>query len=337
MATASLENPRYTVYMVSSDGKTKYHLTPAVLDIDMSNQEKQVAQCVTIKLANVKTGSTTINSLIDVRNRIFIYCNDGSKNDEVFRGFVWTKYNDADVDARTSTIKCYDNLIYLQESEDSLFFAKGKNTKSVMSEICKRWGITLNYTYSTITHGKLVLKGNLTNIFRSDILDLVKERTGKKYVITSQKDVMYVKPVGKNTTIYTIRHVNNAIVTREATSMDDMVTKVQILGKSGKSGKVPVVATIKGDTAKYGTLQKIQTKNSDQSLSDAKKEANATIKEYGKPQKEYQVTATDIPWIQKGDLVRVEAGSINRNLIAVGIERTINNQQKKMTLDLVDP
>lgn len=335
MATASLENPIYTVYMV--DGKAKYHLTPAVIDIDMSNQEKQVAQCVTIKLANIKTGKTTVNSLLDVRQRIFIYCNDGARNDEVFRGWIWTKYNDADVGAKTSTIKCYDNLIYLQESEDSLFFSKGKNTKSVMNTICNNWGISLNYSYSTITHGKLVLRGTLTDIFMSDILDLVKERTGKKYVIISHKDVMYVKTAGTNTTIYTLSHINNTARTREETTMDGMVTKVRILGQSGKSGKIPVVATVTGNTSKYGTLQKLQTKSSDQSLSDAKKEANATIKELGKPKKEYQVTATDIPWIRKGDLVRVEAGSINRNLITVGIERTITTKQKTMTLSLVDP
>lgn len=335
MATASLENPIYSVYLV--DGNTKYNLSPAVIDIDMSNQEKQVAQSVTVNVANITSGGKTMNSLLGVRKRIFIYANDGSKNEEVFRGWTWTRYSDADLSAHTIKVKCYDNLIYLQESEDSLYFSKGKDTKSVMSTICKKWGINLNYSYSTITHEKLVLRGTLTDIFQSDILDLVKDRTGKKYVIISQKDVMYVKTAGTNTKVYNVTKKQNAVSARAETTMDGMITKVQILGQSGEDGSIPVVATVKGDTSKYGTLQKLQTKSSDQSLSDAKKEANATIKEYGKPRQEYQVIATDIPWIKKGDLVHVEAGSINENLIAVGIERTISNKQKTMTLSLVRP
>lgn len=335
MATASLENPIYSVYLV--DGNIKYNISPAVIDIDMSNPEKQVAQCVTINVANITSNGKTMNGLLGVRKRIFVYANDGTINDEVFRGWTWTRYSDADLNAHIIKVKCYDNLIYLQESEDSLYFSKGKNTKSVMSTICKKWGINLNYSYSTITHGKLVLRGSLTDIFQSDILDLVKDRTGKKYVIISEKDVMCVKTAGSNKTVYNVIKKNNAVSARAETTMDGMITKVQILGKSGKSGKIPVVATVKGDTAKYGTLQKLQTKGSDQSLSDAKKEANATIKEHGKPRQEYQVIATDIPWIKKGDLVHVEAGSINDNLIAVGIERTISNKQKTMTLSLVKP
>lgn len=335
---ASLENPIYTVYLV--DGNTKYNLTPAVVEIHTTNQDQQVAQSVQITMANIKaTGSQTIAELIKVRHRMFIYANDGKQSDEVFRGYVWTRYPETALESNTVTIKCYDNLIYLQESEDSFYFSKGKKTSSVMKSICSRWGIPLSYSYSSITHGKLVLRGNLTNIFMSDVLDLVKKRTGTKYVILSQKDTMYIMPWGSNTTVYQILKKDNAVTTRAEETMDGMITKVKILGQAKKnSQKQPVVATVKGDTAKYGTLQKLQDKDKDTSLAAAKKEANATIKESGKPHKEYQVEAVDIPWIKKGDKVLVNAGSIsNKTLIAAGIERNITNQKKTMTLTLREP
>ena len=335
---ASLDNPIYTVYMV--DGTTKYNLTPATLEINLANQEKQVAQCATIDIVNIRTsGGETLCQLLQVRKRIFIYANDGSRSEEVFRGWTWTKYHQSDVESSIITVKAYDNLIYLQESEDSLYFSKGNDTKSVMQTICNRWGIQLNYTYSTITHSKLVLRGTLTDIFMSDVLDLVKERTGKKYVITSQKDVMNISTVGTNTTIYKIEKKNNAITVRYETSMDGMITKVVILGKADSdSEKQPVVATVAGNTSQYGTLQKLQDKDEDTSLADAKKEAQNTINEKGKPTVEYEVETNDIPWIKKGDLVYVNAGHIGgRNLIAVGIERTISNTKKTMTLSLIDP
>ena len=335
---ASLDNPNYTVYLVEK--KHKYNITPAVTGINFSNQEKQVAQSVSITATNIKTSSgKTICELLDVRKRIFIWANDGEKKDEVFRGWIWTAYHRSQMDDNLFTVKCYDNLIYLQESEDSLYFSKGKSTKSVMSKICDKWGIKLNYSYNTITHGKLVLRGTLTDIIMSDILETVRKRTGKRYVIYSQKDIMYVSSVGTNKKIYQITKKNNAVETRYEKTMDGMITKVKILGNADKkSDKVPVVATVKGDTKKYGTLQKLQTKGSDDSLKAAKKEAKATIKEHGEPTREYMVTATDIPWIKKGDTVYVDAGHITgKNLIVTGIERSISNKAKTMELTLVKP
>lgn len=332
---ASKENPTYTVYLVV--GQNTYNITPVVTDISLSNQEKQLAQSATITALNIKTKSgKTICELVDVRQRIFIYANDGSKSDEVFRGWIWTFYHKTELDSDPITLKCYDNLIYLQESDDSLYFAKGKNTKSVIQSICTRWGIKLNYSYSTITHDKLVLKGSLSNIIVSDILELVQKRRGTRYAITSQKDVMYISTVGQNKTIYQIVRKQNAVETRYDKSMDDMVTKVSILGHADKdSEKVPVVATVKGNTSKYGTLQKLLTSSKDDALSDAKKEAKTMISEKGKPAEEFTVIAADVPWIRKGDKVHVKAGHIGgRDLIVYGIERSISNKKKTMELTL---
>ena len=338
MATASEQNPIYTVYMVV--GKTKYNITPAVVDIDLSEQENQIAQTATIRFVNVRIkGGKTMCQTFDVRQRVFIYANDGTKKEEVFRGWNWTKIHDSDMEETVLTMKCYDNLIYLQESQDSMYFSKGANTKSVMNKICNKWGINLNYTYSTITHDKLVLKGALSDFILNDILNKVKDRTGKDYVVRSAKDVMYVMPVGSNKKKHRITKKGNAVNVRSEKTMDGMVTKVVILGKAEeKSEKVPVVATVSGETSKYGTLQQLQDKDEDTSLANAKKEAQNTINEKGKPFREYEVQAVDIPWIRKGDMVHVEAGHIiSQDLIAVSVERSISNTKKTMTLTLKDP
>ena len=177
---ASQDNPTYTVFLRTD--KNEYNITPAVISIDMANQEKQVAQSVDITATNIRTSSgKTLCDLLDVRRRIFVYADDGVQKGEVFRGWTWTRYHQSTLDERALKVKCYDNLIYLQESEDSLYYSSGKDTKAVMSDICKKWGINLNYSYSTITHGKLVLRGALTDIIMTDLLDPVKKRTGNKY------------------------------------------------------------------------------------------------------------------------------------------------------------
>ena len=333
---ASVENPIYTVYVIA--GNTKYNLTPAVATLDFSDQKKQIAQCVTIGLMNVQTGGQWLTSILNVRQRVFIYANDGTRNEEVFRGYIWTRAYKSGITDRTISLKCYDNLIYLQESEDSAYFSAGKSTKDVLSTFCSNWGVKLDYRYESITHSKMALRGNLADIFTADVLDLAKERTGKKYVIRSNKDTMQVLPEGSNTTVYSFKAGQNAISTGSECTMAGMVTKVKILGKADDNDRQPVEATVTGKTDEYGTLQKLINRSENTALADAKKEAQSIIKEDGTPKWEYELKAPDIPWIRKGDKVHVNAGDIvNSYMIATSVDRTIDNKGKFMTLTLEKP
>ena len=335
MAAASSAKPEYTAYIVAD--KKKYNITPAIETIDISDRDKQIAKCVTIDLMNTKVGDEWLTSLLGVRNRVFLHANDGSKEGEVFRGYVWNPTYKSGLTERTLKLKCYDNLIYFQESEHYAYFSKGKKTKAVCSSICKDWGVKLSYTYESITHSKLPLRGNLADIFTADLLDPVKDRTGKKYVILSEKDVMQIKKVGSNSTIYRFIAGQNAIQTYSSCTMDGMVTKVVILGKADDSERQPVEATVKGKTDKYGTLQKVITRDENTSLANAKKEAKSIIEENGKPKWEYELHATDVPWIRKGDKVYVDAGDMSGYYIVTGIKRTIDIKRRDMILDLEKP
>lgn len=330
---ASPANPTYTVYVVS--GSKKYDLTPAVVSLDRMDPKGQIAQRVNLHLMNVQVEGSWLSGILKARDRVSIYANDGTKNEEVFRGYLWTRLYKSSTSDRDLAFTCYDNLIYLQESEESLYFSSGKSTKDVVSSICDKWGIKLQYSYDSITHTKLPLRGNLYDILTEDILDLVKKRTGKKYVILSDKDTMYVKPVGANTTVYQFLAGNNVIKTASGWTMDGIITKVVIVGKADDNDREPIEATVTGKTSQYGTLQKIQSRSENTSLADAKKEAQHTIDENGEPKWEYEITATDIPWIRKGDNVYVNAGDITKKyLIVTDIDRMKDNKKSEMTLTL---
>ena len=329
---ATAAKPEYTAYVVA--GGTKYNITPAIESIGITDQQKQIAKCVTIQLMNTKVGNNWLTGLLGVRTRVYLYANDGTREGEVFRGFLWNRAYRSALTDRTLQLKCYDNLIYLQESDHSAFFSSGKLTKDVAATLCKDWGIQLSYTYESITHSKLPLRGNLADIFIADLLDPVKDRTGKKYVILSEKDVMQIDPVGANSTIYHFVAGQNAIQTQSVCTMDGMVTKVIILGKADDNDRTPIEATVSGDTAQYGTLQKTISRSENTSLADAKKEAQSIIDEKGKPKWEYELHATDIPWIRKGDKVHLNAGDLTGYFIVTGIDRTITGKKREMVLDL---
>lgn len=334
---ASAENPIYTVYVV--DGSNKYNLTPAVTNLGFSDQKTEMAQSATINVMNVKASGVWLSSLLKVRQRVFIYADDGTRNDEVFRGYIWSRGYKSALTDREIALKCYDNLIYFQESEIAEYFSAGKSTKDVCSTLCGKWGIKLNYSYSSITHSKLALRGNLADIFTKDVLDLAKERSGKKYVILSSKDTMQIKAEGSNGTVYSFKAGKNAVSTRSECTMDGMITKVVILGKADdENDREPVEATVSGDTGGYGTLQKVINRDENTSLADAKKEAQSIINEDGTPKWEYELKTADIPWIRKGDKVHVNAGDIfNTYLIATSVDRSIDNSGKVMTLTLEKP
>lgn len=328
---ASIEKPIYSVYIISGD--TKYNVTKAVQVMDRTEPKGQIAQRVTLLLANVKVGDTWLSSLLKARNRVFVYANDGTKEDEVFRGYLWTRARNDSLSEREIRYTCYDNLIYFQESEDSLYFSSGKSTKSIVSTICSNWGIKLQYSYESITHAKLPLTGYLSDIFTEDILDQVKKRTKKKYVILSEKDTMVVKPVGSNSTIYHFIAGKNVTKTSSGWTMEGVITKVIITGKADDDDREPIEATVSGNTSEYGTLQKVQHRDENTSLADAKIEAQNTIDENGKPKWEYELSGPDIPWIRKGDKINVSAGEMTGYRIITEVDRDGKNNLMTLTLE----
>lgn len=329
---ATKENPIYTVYVISGD--RKYNVTGATDSLDLSQQEKQIAQTATVSLADTQVSGKWLSDIISERDRVFIYANDGEQSGEVFRGFVWTISDKASTGDDTFTLKCYDNLIYFQESDEYEYFSSGKSTKSIISSLCSKWGVSVDYDYDSITHSQLVLRGALADVITADVLDLVKARTGTNYVVRSEKDRIQIKRIGSNTTIYTIAKGKNAIEFKRTRSMDGMITKVVILGKADNDDRAPVEATVKGNTDKYGTLQKLINRNENTSLADAKREAQSTLNEKGAPSVDIDVKTVDIPWIKKGDKVRVDLGRISGLFIVKGVDREISNKGKKMTLTL---
>lgn len=333
---ASKSNPVYSVYIV--DGNTKYDITPTIISIELSDQKGQIAQRANITAINVQIGGSWLAGLLKVRQRVFIYADDGEKNDEVFRGFVWSRQYKSSLEARDITISCYDNLIYMQESEDYEYFSSGKSTKDVISSICSKWGIPLEYAYESITHDKLPLRGDLSNILTSDILDLVQDRTGKKYIIRSEKDTMKVLTVGANSTVYRLIYGQNTIQTYSECTMEGMTTKVIILGKAGEDDRSPIEATITQNSEQYGTMQKVINRTESTTLADAKKEAQNILNKNSSPKWEYETRGVNVPWIRKGDKVYINAGDIaDQELIAVNIDRTIDAKGSTMTLTLERP
>ena len=83
----------------------------------------------------------------------------------------------------------------------------------------------------------------------------------------------------------------------------------------------------------YGTRQRIYRRGSDEKLADAKSAAQAILDENGKVVEEVSVNAPDIPWLRKGHLVCLKAGTSHGMYYARGVVH--NADSMTMTLDLL--
>lgn len=329
---ASMAKPEYKMNLYTSDG-TKYMFKDITTDLVVSNEKENIAEKVSITLANVKVGKKKLSSIIKLRQKVYVYANTGGGYKEVFRGFVWERKFDTSNDTREITLLCYDRLIYLQNSKDNLYRPKGSATKNVITDLAKKWGIKIRYNYKSITHEKLVYRDEyISDIFIS-ILNKAKKKTGVGYVIRCEKGVMVIETKGSNKTIYKIEKGDNALYESYLETMDDMITRVRIVKEETKkngdseeeTGNYLAVTHVDGDTKKYGTLQSIIVISKDEKLETVKKEAKNTIKSNGHPKREVSVEAVDNPWIKKGHKVRINTGFLNNYYIVNGIEHDATN------------
>lgn len=322
----SLERPVYSVYAIDQEGH-KFNVKNAILALSYSHGEKDLAVKVNLTLMNAKIEDMNkkLNDALSLKDDIYIYADIGDGAKEVFRGIIWTKEYD-EYETKEISIVAYDHLIYLQNSKDSFYFSAGKSTKDVLSSICKKWGVSLNYKYDSISHPKLLLRSQNISDSIIEVLDAVKKQTGKKYVIYSSKNVLYVDFVAQNKIVYTIKKKENAGGVKAHETMDGMVTKVVITGSADDDGKEPVLATVSGNTSGYGTLQDEISKDKDTTLSEAKKEANEVLKEKGKPFKDKTVEGIDNPMVKKGDEVKIDAGPLNAKYKVLSIEHDAFNR-----------
>lgn len=327
---ASLQAPRYQAVILTAGGQ-RCVVTGAVTGLSLGWSENEIAQKATLSVWNQKHQGVLFTSLFKPRDRVFLYADTGEGDKEVFRGYIWEKQYQSALE-KEITYVCYDNLIYLQESEDSLYFPAGRSTESIFAAVCKKWGVPLQYRYQSITHSKLPLKGALADMLLSDLLEPVRKQTGQRYVLRSIQDTLCVDPAGSNGTVYKLAARANVLYTRTSVSMDGMATQAVITGKADSDGRAPVEATLSKNTAAYGTLQKVLASSDADSLADARKEAEELLKEKAQPSHSASIKAADIPWVRKGDRVDVAAGDLGGAYLVLGV--THDAMQKTMELDI---
>lgn len=333
MAKAALDNPLYYVFVLAQKGAVKYDVSDIVETLKIADAQNELAGRINVTLMNVQINGSWLNGLFTVGDLVLIQADNGSGIKTVGTYTIWSKDYDSQL-KKILAVTAYDSkLIYLQKSEDVRFYPKGKDTKFIVSDICKEWGVNCEYSYESITHPLKQFRGDRISEMIIEVLEEARKKTGQKYVMYADADHdLVISSRGKNDTVYEFAAKQNAISTSSNVSLEGVVTKVKIYSNSGEKKRDILEATVTGDTS-YGTLQRMITLSKNDKLADSKKEAEQLIKDNGKPKEKYSIEAVDIPWIKKGDKIKVSAGDMTGNFYVISLSHDCTNKSMSMEVE----
>lgn len=317
--------------VVMTESKKQYNIKEFVEDLGWEENDGELATRISFTAKNEKTSAGLISSLAKPGCLVGVFATDGSIDEEVARGYVtdWKPLLSGSKDK--VDITCYDELYNLEESQDLIYYSSGIGTKSAITQIFDNWQIpTEKYDGPDVTHGKLAYKTESLADVLLDILDDAKKKGGGDAFIRAAKGKVSVLQWGSNKTVYHFEADNTKQVSHKM-STAGMITRVKVIGQEDDDGRSSVEAVVNGQT-KFGIRQKIYVRGKDDSVSDAQSEAQDIINDKGQVDEEITVQSPDVPFVRKGDLVHITAGTLNDYYFVKGIRH--NADSMSMTMDL---
>ena len=325
--TVDLSRITYTVKAILNDGSSVM-LQGVAENIAWEENEKELSVRLNLTLRDVPCNGKRLSQVLPLCTVVYLYANWGEGEKEIFRGTVW-EWQHSQIAEDQIILTCYDMLYYLQKSADNKYYAKGKGTKAIISDILNSWSVKLGtYTGPDVVHEKILYKNKSVSAMLMETLEDAEDKGGAASVLVAEKGCVNVLEEGKNDDIYSFSADTNLIQVSDKYSMVDLITRVVIVGKDDKQGRPKVETTIDGKT-EYGILQSIQSVGSG-TLNEAKTAAKKTLKLKGEPARTITLQSPDFPLIRKGNRIYVKAGNLSGFFIVKGISHNATSMTMQM-------
>lgn len=330
MTTIDITRIRYYVEALLADGMM-LELDGIAENIAWEENEKELAVRLNLTLRDVPYGSGRLSKALALCTVVYLYADYGTGKQEIFRGTIW-EWEHSQIENDAIIVTCYDMLYYIQKSVDNRYYANGKTTKAIISDILNSWNVPMGeYTAPDVAHQKTLYKNKTVSAMITETLEDAKNLGGAKSIIRARAGKADVIKRGGNNDVYSFSAASNLTDTKDKYSMANLVTRVIITGKEDSNGRPKVEATIDGKT-EFGILQKHISKGSS-NLADAKAEAQKLLDEEGKPTRSIILNALDFPIIRKGDIVHVDADGLLGYFVVKGISHNATNMTMRMEVE----
>lgn len=248
---------------------------------------------------------------------------DQPKKTTLFSGGIWDITSE-DRGIKHLMITVYERTIQIAKSEDEYLFPAGQTAAARLKKYAADWGIPVGKFEDTgIPLAKALYRPQTVwSMIQSDLKETVKKGGAMfRPRMTSSGLVLY--KIGSNRFVWVLELMEEIVQRR---TLEGAVTQVKVLGKQAENKRTPVLAVVKGETAKYGTLQKVLQ---DEKLKNASQAKTAGQKLLTGIQETITVSGPDINEIRAGDKVILN----NMGLIVTSVRHTLGTPGK-MTLEL---
>ena len=322
----------YSLILLRPDGQ-RIDLQPFLRSLFWEENDGELAVRLEAELQNIQMpDGKWPHQLIPLGGQVFLYADWGSGQREIFRGtvFAWDYWTDP---LGHFSITAYDSLIYLMKSKDDRFYKAGQTAKAIIQDIAGAWGIPLGDVQGpNIALAKQVFRGDTLADMISSVLNEAKKKGGGKWIVRSKQGKIDVIKPGQNSPVYLFTADTNVESTQDRQDIEELVTRVKIVGAEDSEGKAPVVAQLDGRT-EFGTLQEVVYQRQYDTSEAAKSAAEDILKERGQPRRERKVIAPDLPFLRKGDKVKVEAGTLMGYYIVSSVTHDATNRIMVMEVE----
>jgi len=219
-------------------------------------------------------------------------------------GVVWEIESEARGGAvKHLTVTAYDKAIYLAKSEDECLFPAGQTAAQRLKRYAADWGIPLGTVADTgVALAKAVYRARpIWDMIVADLRETVK-KGGKMFRPRMGANGLELVELGTNSTVWVLETEQNVEDLIQRRSLEGAVTQVKVLGHAVAEQRSPVLAVVKGETTKYGTLQRVITDEQIKTVAQAQEAAKRALSGM---QETFTVTAIDINTIRAGDKVKL--------------------------------
>lgn len=331
-----LSRLQYRVVVMDEAGN-QYNIKDFIQNLGWEENENEISVRSSFTVRNDVTSKGQISGLIKPGCLVGIFAtDDASFDEEVARGYVETWNQVEKSGGNDLKCTCYDELYKLQKSQDNRYLPSGTGTKSAVQGILSDWEIPQgDYKGPDVSHGKTKLNNQYLSDMILELLDEAAKKGADRCLVRASKGYTSVIPWGGNETVYVFREDNSQSIS-QSVSTADLITRVKVVGQADHEGRQSVEATVNGET-RYGIRQRIYTRGSDETLSDANLAAQEILSQEGKIKKEMIVQGPDIPFIRKGDLVYLMTDSVKAYYYVKSIQHNAETYSMTMELEYMEP
>lgn len=329
MLEVNIGKMTYQVHLYTEDGTT-YDLSPVLTSVRWEDGASEFSARGSFSCVNTFVGGTWLHSIAKIGCLITVFSQWGDGVQQVYQGRIW-EWTYTSGTQKEISISTYDNGKFLLQSKDSFYFSAGLDTKTILGTICEQWGVPLDYQWTqTMTHEKKVFdQESIAEIILS-LLEEVSAHCDETAVCLWKNDALSIVGQGSNDAVFSF-DMYQVSSTQNKISVNSLVTKVKVLGTADDDGRTAVEAVVDGDQS-FGILQHTIIRDSDKTLEAAIAEAEIYLEEHNSPEEDITIEVVDLPFLRKGDLVKVCAGNLIDDFYVLGVCH--DGTQKQMTLTL---